>query len=443
MQSVITILSQEVALKNKILSAAVVALLVVATSLSLAGGYQVNEHGARAMGMGGAFVALASDASAVFFNPAGLAYQSGINVLVGGTAIMPATSFTSATPSLPEQKMKSQTFFPPNVYISYAMDDLTFAVGVFAPYGLGTEWEPTWSGRHSAVKTDLQAIYINPSVAYRVNDQFSVGVGASYIIGKAKLNRKQRTFSTLAPPTPSASDGEVNLEGDGTGFSINAGVLYKASSDLTIGASYRHLAKVKFEGDVVFSNMQALTPYFPGGKGSVELPMPSNMQAGLAYNLSSDLTVALDFQYVLWSAYEKLTIVVPTGPAAPAGLGGQPLQATSTSAKDWENAMLIRVGGEYRMDKLTLRAGFIYDATPQPDKSVEPMLPDANRIEFTVGAGYMLTDMISVDAAYQFISSAERTGSFTDALGTTVIANYTGNYKSTANLLGINIGLRF
>ncbi len=444
MQSVITILLQEVALNNKFLSAAIVLLLVAATSLVFAGGYQVNEHGARAMGMGGAFVATASDASAVFFNPAGLAFQKGFNVLLGGTAIMPATSFTSTTPVLAEQKMKSQTFFPPNFYASYNMDDLTFAVGVFAPYGLGTEWEATWSGRHSAVKTDLQAIYINPSVAYRFSDQFAVGVGFSYITGTAKLNRRQRTFSTLVPaPTPSATDGIVNLEGDGSGFTFNAGLLYKASEDLSIGASYRHVAKIKYEGTVTFTNMQALASFFPGGTGSVEIPMPSNLQAGLAYNLSKDLTVALDAQYVLWSAYDKLTIMVPTGPAAPAPLGGQPLQATSTTAKDWEDALLLRVGGEYRMDKLSLRAGFIYDATPQPDKSVEPMLPDANRIEFTVGAGYMVSDMISIDAAYQYISSADRTGSFSDVLGTTTLASYTGNYKSTASLFGVNLSLHF
>ena len=444
MLSVITILLQEVALKNKFLSAAVVVMLVTTTSFVFAGGYQINEHGARAMGMGGAFVALASDASAIYFNPAGMAYQTGIGVLVGGTMIMPSTSFTSATPARPEAKMVSQTFFPPNLYFTYNMDNWTFGLGVFAPYGLGTEWETTWDGRYSAVKTDLQAIYINPSVAYRIDEQWSVGAGVSYITGSAKLNRHIRTFSALAPaPIPSATDGEITLDGDGTGFTFNVGVLYKYSEELSAGLSYRHGTKIKYEGDAKFTNMQALASFFPGGTGSVEIPMPANLQGGIAYKVNQDLTVAADLQYVMWSDYDKLTIALPNGPTAPAALGGVPLQTTQVQVKNWENSFLYRLGAEYKMDMLTLRAGVIYDGTPQITPSVEPMLPDANRTEFTVGASYMVSDMITVDAAYQFISSADRTGTFSDYLGTTLLAKYTGNYKSTANLIGFNIGFHF
>lgn len=434
-------------MKNKFLSAAVVVLLVATTSLVFAGGYQVNEHGARAMGMGGAFVALASDASAVFFNPAGLAYQKGINVMVGGTFIMPSTSFTSATPVRPEAKMVSQTFFPPNVYISYNMDDITFAVGVFAPYGLGTEWESKWDGRYSAVKTDLQALYINPSVGYRINDQWSVGAGVSFITGTAKLSRKIRTLVAVLPPNPlTTTDGEITLDGSGSGFTFNAGVLYKPTQELSVGVSYRHVAKVKYEGDAKFSNMQALASYFPGGTGSVELPMPSNLQGGIAYKVTPDLTVAADIQYVVWSAYDNLTITLPSGPApvppSTLVLGTKPLQATSVQAKNWKDSFLYRLGGEYKMDQLTLRAGFIYDGTPQITPSVEPMLPDANRTEFTVGAGYMVSESVTVDVAYQFISSAERTGSFVDPFVVSP-TTYKGNYKSTANLFGLNLGLHF
>ena len=76
--------SQEVALKNRVLTVGIVALLLATTtSLALAGGYQVNEHNARAMGMGGAFVAIASDASAVFFNPAGMSKINGKLLTVG------------------------------------------------------------------------------------------------------------------------------------------------------------------------------------------------------------------------------------------------------------------------------------------------------------------------------------------------------------------------
>jgi long-chain fatty acid transport protein len=164
--------------------------------------------------------------------------------------------------------------------------------------------------------------------------------------------------------------------------------------------------------------------------------MPTNIQGGIAYKVSPEFTVAADLQFVMWSAYDKLNIAIADGPAAPALLGGRPLQTSSVQIKDWVDSFLYRVGAEYTMDLLTLRAGFIYDGTPQITPSVEPMLPDANRIEFTIGVGYKVSDMITVDAAYQYISSANRTGSFTSP------PTYTGNYKSTANLIGFNIGLQ-
>ena len=444
---------QEVALKNKFLSAAVVAVLAMATtSLVFAGGYQVNEHNARAMGMGGAFVAIASDASAVFFNPAGLAFQKGFSVLGGGTFIMPSSSFTSikqnGTGTRPDASMKSQTFFPPNLYLAYNMDNLTLGLGVFAPYGLGTEWDSKWDGRFSAVKTDLQALYINPSVGYRIDDQWSVGAGISYVTGTAKLNRKIRTFSSLGPPPSLATtDGDITLDGSGSGFTFNVGVLYKASDKLSAGLAYRHVTKVKYEGDAKFTNMQALASFFPGGTGSVELPMPTNIQAGVAYKITDEFIMAADLQFVQWDAYDKLTIVLPNGPA-PTGLaaaivGPNPLQTTQVQVKNWKNSMIYRVGGEYRMEKLALRAGFLYDGTPQISPSVEPLLPDANRIEFTLGAGYMVSEMVSVDLAYQFISASDRKGSFVDLLGTTPVASYAGTYKTTANLFGVSIGLHF
>jgi long-chain fatty acid transport protein len=88
------------------------------------------------------------------------------------------------------------------------------------------------------------------------------------------------------------------------------------------------------------------------------------------------------------------------------------------------------------MDKLALRAGFIYDATPQPDKAVDPTLPDANRIEVTVGAGYQLTGMISIEVAYQYVKASDRTV-------TAPTNSFPGTYKTTANLFGVNLGLKF
>ncbi|UCF64563.1 MAG: outer membrane protein transport protein [bacterium] len=410
-------------------------ILLFMVGFTVAAGYQIGEHGTRAMGMGGAFVAQASDPSAIFFNAAGLGFQTGLNIMAGATIIMPKSDFTGPTPSTTTTDMESQTFYPPHAYVTYALENgVAFGVGFFAPFGLGTKWADDWVGRYLAVQTDLQALYINPTVAYKINEKVSVGVGFSYIMGEVELTQRVPTFSTLLPPTPAANDGWVSLKGDGTGFSFNAGVLYKASEKVSLGLSYRSLSTIKFEGDAVFTDMQALATFFPGGTGKTELPMPADLKAGIAYNVNEKFTVEADFEYVFWNAYKELELDIPDGPNFP--LTGAPLQTGSVDEKDYKNAYLVRLGGEYSLEKLALRLGFVYDMSPVPDKSLEPLLPDSDRLEGIIGLGYMFSENVRVDAAYQYIKASERTV-------TSPTNEFPGTYNSTANLFGLTLGLSF
>lgn len=418
-------------------------LLVVTVHFSVfAGGYQINEHGARATGMGGAFVARALDGSAIYFNAAGLGFQKGMNLLVGTTLIFPSSTFTGPTPATTSTDMVSQVFYPSNLYGSYAVNEkLVVGLGIYNPFGLGTEWPTDWPtatdkrGSRISVKTDLQTFYINPTVAYKVNDQLSVGAGVSYIIANAEINYRAATYSTF-PTVPASVDGNVGLTGDGSGISFNVGVIYKPMEKLSVGLSYRSLAEIEFTGDATFTNMQALQSYFPGGEGKVTLPMPSNLQIGASYEVMPKLTVEGDFQYVGWSAYDQLEITLPTGPALPAIFGGQPLQKSPAPAKkDWLDGMLFRLGGEYTLnEKVMLRAGYIRDLTPQKTPYVEPMLPDADRNDISIGGGYKINDKMNVDASYLIVLFEDRNSTY---------PGFNGTYKSSAHLFSVNFGYTF
>jgi long-chain fatty acid transport protein len=408
-------------------------VLIVCTSLGA--GYQLNEHGARAVGLGGAFVAQASDPSAIFFNPAGLAFQSGINIMGGGTFVMPSISFKGPAPSTNETKMESQVFFPPNLYGTYALNNQwVVGIGLFTPYGLGSEWNKDWVGSAISVKTSIQTFYINPTVSYKISDQLSVGVGVSYIYGTVSLSKR-------VPIAPLGINGTLSLDGTGTGFGYNIGVLCKPMEKLSLGASFRSLTKLEFSGDAKFTDMLTLAPFFPGGTGKATLPMPADVFVGAAYKITSDLTVEADFQFVGWSSYDQLVINLPTGPSAPAQLGGQPLQKTQTQIKNWGDGYLGRLGAEYRYnDQFAFRGGLIYDITPQPASKMEPMLPDADRIDVSIGVGYKISQQLSLDIAYMAVLFADRTSTFVPTGSTSVFG---GPYSSTANLFSIDISYQF
>jgi len=430
---------------------AVLLALSFGVTVAVAGGFQVNEHGAKGMGMSGAFVAQANDGSAIFYNPAGLGFQKGLRILLGGTMISPRTSYTSTAGTLTD--MVAQNFLIPNGYVTYGLDNgLSFGVGVFVPYGLGTEWPWDWQGQRLAVKTDLNTMYISPAIAYKFHETFSVGVGFSYIFGNVKLSRRVGVsgMPVIGMPLPASgydpTDGSVELDGDGSGFDFSAGFLWKPSPEFSMGASYRHSAEIDYEGDAVFVAPPVeqlvppvrplfptgLQPYFPGGTGKTTITNPNNLWIGAAITPIPALTVELDAQWVFWKVYDTLKIDIPVGPTAPAPIS-RPLQGPSVSPKDWGDALIMRLGAEYRFTAISLRAGVIYDLGPQPDKSVEPLLPDTDRFEATVGIGWQFAKHWHVDAAYQLILGMDRTV-------TAPTNSFPGTYETTANLFGLSIG---
>jgi long-chain fatty acid transport protein len=416
---------------RKVLTICLVCLIPVAWLF--AAGYQIGEHGARAEGMGSAFVAQASDPSAIHFNAAGLGFQNGLNILAGATMIAPRTDFTGPTPSTETTDMVSQNFYIPHAYVNYGMENgLAFGIGLFVPYGLGSEWDEDWVGRYWAVKTELQALYITPTIAYRFSPKLALGAGFSYIMGNVSMSQKMNINPAQLP------DWMMKLDGDGTAFTFNAGLLYKATEQLSLGLSYRHLADVELEGDAKFEGVPNIAlpspPYppgltlpmlFPDQTGKTTLPLPGDLKAGVAYTINENWLVEADFEYVFWSAFDSLVVEFDEGVAGESG---------SSQAKEYKNSILLRLGGQYSLEKLSLRAGFVYDQSPVPDEWLEPSLPDANRLEFTFGLGYQVTEKFAVNAAYHLIKAAERT--VDDPPN-----EFPGTYNTTANLVGLSLTL--
>ena len=382
-----------------------------------AGGFQIGTQNARAMGMAGAFVGMASDASAIYFNPAGLTNVRGFNLVAGTTLIMPTVDFTGPNPLTTKTTTVARTFTPINFYGAYSIDDnWTVGLGVFNPFGLGSEWPDGWIGKSLAVKTELRTFYFNPTVAYKVNEYFSIGAGFSYVISKV-------TFLQGFDVPPLASNVKVTLDGPGDPtFTFNFGFLFKPDDKFSFGFSYRHNVELNFSGDATFADLPAtLSTLFPAGKGKASITMPSDLRAGVSYNATKDFTINADVMFVGWSSYKYLSVDFDKN---------TPYWKDVLSPKYWDNSITFRIGGEYRIKDLALRAGYVNDGSPIPTKYMDPSLPGANRNEFTLGVGYQFTPSIRFDAAYQFIS-------FKQDVGDSGFP-FNGKYENSTNLFGFN-----
>ena len=157
-----------------------ISVLIISAQL-FAGGFQINEHGARAMGMGGAFTAVANDASAIYWNPAGLTQLTGTQLMLGTTLISPMSSFKGIAPATTEYKTESQTFFPTHFFAAHNFKNgLAAGIGFTSPFGLGVKWGDNWVGKYLTLDTELKVFTISPVVAYKFSDQFSLSAGFIY-----------------------------------------------------------------------------------------------------------------------------------------------------------------------------------------------------------------------------------------------------------------------
>lgn len=411
---------------------ATICFIFIGTYSALASGFSIYEASVRANGMLGAFSAYADHVTTIYYNPAGLSGLDGIQFSAGATVIAPRTSFRNLSPlaSAGEKfNMKKEEFLVPNFFGSYQVaDGFTVGVGIYAPFGLGTEWDQNWVGRGESIEADIQTLFANPAIGYKLPDfgigEIKVGAGLQVaFFGEVSLSRAIRQF------TPEASfslDGELKEPA----FGFNAGILYSPIEDLTLGFTYRSEVKTEYEGTGSFRQLpgRILVPV----EGSAEIDLPASWVAAVNVKPMDGLTVEADYVWWGWSSYDELRIEF-NEPVPVLGI------TETVSERNYEDSWQIRVGAEYSelpLDFLTVRAGIAYDKNPIKEEYVDPTLPDANRWLFSGGVTFTVTDYLDIDASYIFIRAKQRRVEGTES-------GIDGVYNTHANLPGLGATLKF
>jgi long-chain fatty acid transport protein len=189
--------------------------------------------------------------------------------------------------------------------------------------------------------------------------------------------------------------------------SYTIGLMLRPSERLQLGVSYVGESEFEYKGKAKFTHPTGyktlLSQQMPVSQnGEAILSIPSSINVGLKYDLTTAWDAEVDVNLVQWSSYEDLTIDLESG--LPSSQLIQP--------KDWDNSTVIRLGTSYdASDITTLRAGFLYDKNPVPDETFDAQLPDSDRIGISVGFGRILTlgeIPICIDACYMFLKLSDR-----------------------------------
>lgn len=411
-----------------------------------ASGFRVPEQGATSMGMSNAWVAQANDPSAISINPAGIAQISTPSLGGGFLVINPSVEHTASDGT--KEDVENNFFFPPNIYATCNMgtSNWFFGIGVSTPFGLATEWADDSFARYSSTLSEIELININPTLAYKVNDNLLVGFGVDYYRSTVTLKRKiawgLATFGLTGDPSSLAiPDGDFQLKGDGDGWGYNAGILYKFADNYSFGFAYRSGITVDYEGDADLSKIGGAGLLLYGGNkfsttGTADLDYPAMAQIGFAARVMPALLVELDVEWTGWSSYDKLELNFDS-----------PLIEDTTSIKDWDDTLTYRLGLEYTVNEFTdIRAGYLYDKSPIPDEHFDTLLPDGDsRHGLSIGLGYRF-GQFSLDTSYLALLQTEREIKQNNAeyeLNPLNPTDVRGKYKGFTHLFAINLSYLF
>jgi long-chain fatty acid transport protein len=437
---------------------------VLAAGQADASGFQIRENSVRNMGRANAGTTVAwGDASVVLNNPAAMSnlkqdtFQADLTVIdltakfdgSGTTALGPAAGpLTGGDGGDPGDAtlVPAMAFVHP---LTGSLEGVTLGASISAPFGLKTDYDPTWMGRYDAITSDVKIVDLTLSAAFAFGDRVSVGAGvivqrADVTLSKAidfgtalcAASNPLNCFNPAYPFHPQAQDGSIEVKGADTDIGFVFGAQVKATDNLTFGYAHRTEVHHTLTGDATFTKPASVAATFGAlgvhsyddGTIWANLDTPRTDTMSVLWNVQPGFRLLADAQFTGWSSLESVDIYRTGG----ASLGSE--------AFDWNDSWFYSVGGEWDMsDAFTFRAGVGYDETPTHDDTRTPRLPDNNRTVYTLGMTWNATPNFTVDAAYMRVEIDSPTIATTSSSGSHLNGKFTGH----ADLVGVSAQYRF
>ncbi len=409
-------------------TAALLSMGALISAQAQASGFALNEQSVS--GLGSAYAgraAIAEDATTVYGNPAGMTYLEGANLsgsMIYIHASSDITDLGSSNSGTTDGDMVPGTVIPSLFYTQQLDDKWSVGLGIYAPFGLATEYESSFVGRNHALDSDITTVNFQPTVAYKFNDQFSVGAGvyASYV--EAKLT-KALDYAPIA-------NGESELKGDDWGWGYNIGAIWQITDATRLGATYHSKTDYTLEGDVTISGTFAALPNIPQAgktKAEADLTTPESFELALTHALDERWTLLASATYTRWSRFEKLLVE--------AAANGAEIENINES---WHNTWFYSVGANYRLnDQWLLRAGYAIDESPIGNKHRTARVPTGDRQWFTVGANYAIDENLDIDLGLAYLVEEKvevhETNRFNDS--------YNAKYDNAVLAAGLQLNYQF
>lgn len=444
---------------------------LLATAMLLAAGganaaaFQLAE--VSTSGLGRAYAgeaAIADNASVVATNPAlmslfktaqfstgGVYIDSRINMNGNVNAAVKSITMSFTKSGSASQRNVVPGAFVPNLYfVAPVNDKFALGAGMNVNFGLKSEYDDSYDAGVFGGKTDLSAINLNLSGAYRVTEGLSLGLGVNAVYANAQVERNagiivdsvqdkqiQQALKAVDSQTKiheyltSKDKSVVSLQDRAAwGFGWNAGVMYQFNEANRIGLAYHSKVDIDFTDRTATS--LGKKDIVAGKTGNLTFTLPDYLELSGFHQLTDKLAVHYSYKYTHWSRLTKLNASYENGEKA------------FDKELQYSNNSRVALGASYNLyEKLTLRAGIAYDqAASRHQRSAA--IPDTDRTWYSLGATYKFTPNLSVDLGYAYLKGKKVHFKETQEAASGQIittANYTS--QAHANLYGLNLNYSF
>lgn len=356
---------------GKTVFSAAAAVLLLTTSVAMAGGFAIREQSVKGQGMSFAGVAAGGGGlSSLFWNPAMSSEYNEFGFISENNTSLIAPYAKSDLGS----GNIGQLAIVPASYASYGLtEQLTIAASMNAPLGLTTNGNDGWAGSPLGDKSAIKTYNFNPSMSYKLNDMISVGMGAQVEYMDVELDAR----------TAGSGVKLYSLEGDDIGFGFTAGLLFEPTETTDIGIGFRSSVKHTLRGDAVIGSANPdISAKFSG---------PETVTFGIRQQITDQLALMGGVEWANWSRFKTLDVQTDGG-------------SLQTVPYDWKDSWFFSAGAEYAYnDALTLRSGVAFEKSPVPDATRSVRVPDNDRYWLSLGASYRITDSMVANLAYSHV----------------------------------------
>ena len=451
-------------------------MMMGATSIAMASGYHFGTQSVSAQSTANASAAEAGNASTIFYNAAGMTKLEGTNFSGALSLVAPSVVYSDAKATYPTAalspvnpnvngqtggKITDDLIAVPQLYMTHQLNNkVTVGLGVYVPFASSTEYQRDSVLRYNLNSTELTTIDINPTVAFKLNDQHSVAVGVIAQHAEAKLRQYANFGYMITRPNPignGTADGYADVEGDDWGFGYNLAWMWDVNDNTRIGVNYRSQIEHTLSGTAKWDKSKVAAVYGAGAAAAivgagyadsedakVDITTPEALSVHGMHKLNSKTNLFADVTWTKHSRFDKALLVYEN---AKTGQGN-----TTYLTPAWKDTYKLSLGGSYQYtEPLQLRAGIAFDKSPVPDDNHRlATMPDNDRYWFSLGGKYDLNKQSSIDFAYSYIhikdAKANVDGRCTSQGQTVCVSSQTvgtANYKSSAQILGVQYNHRF